>query len=160
MNFPWQRELAVAQAALEGEVRNGISLRSENDTLRRELELERVKRISAEAIASERHAEIERLLAANKALDERNTQIFSERLKSLDIVNGRLMEPRTEAPPQDIKQFTDSAVKKLGVQAVTTVRNLHREMDMALLKKQFPQLFPSKVAATQPDGVVTPGSAA
>ena len=112
--------------------------------VRDHLDRESIRRAGAEAIAAERLRTIDRMEAENTRLNAINERILSERLKSLDAINTRLMEPRVEAPPPDIRQYREALEKaateaghKRTSQMVEEARKLHRTMDMAILDKFY-----------------------
>jgi hypothetical protein len=82
-------------------------LSSELEEANQRLQLERARRLSAEAIAEERREQIEKAWAmvaeANKSRDE----AVSERLKSIDLVNTTLLGVVTPEKPttRDISEF-------------------------------------------------------
>lgn len=102
--------------------------------IRLELEAERAKRISAEAIASDRGDQIEQLyLMLTKANDSRDAAV-ADRLKSLDLVNLALLNQHgPEKPPPDIKQF--HAVPGQP-NAVAQMRKADRTFMKDILKRQ------------------------
>jgi hypothetical protein len=119
---------------------------------------------AAESLATERLRVNERLEHEIVRLQELNERLISERLKSLDTLNLKLLESRTEPPPPDLKQYRESletAAMEAGSQAarrqmVGETRNIHRAMDTAILKKFYPQ-FGSNLEKRAPSGPIVNG---
>lgn len=137
--FSWRVERDLANQAAELSTRQKLEAESRLAHVSAELELERTRRISAEAVSFERKAEVERLIAEV----ERLQSLLNERAKSLDALNLKLMETKTAEPTPDIKQYTEMAVKKQTMQAITQIRDLHRQMDSAILTKLHPKFIAS-----------------
>lgn len=136
--------------------------REETDKVRTELlaalDRERSTRIQVEALSVSRQRHIDDLQDEVKWLREEVNTLMRDRLKSLDLVNQRLIENqvKTEPPPPDMKQFQQQALQKAGLQAVTAIRQVHRDVDAAILQKMYPQMFAKPSAAPPPiTGVVT-----
>lgn len=129
MIWPW-RDLQMLNQMLADCERTQIQNESELRDLRHQLEIERAKRIAAESISSERLSEIERLRIDLRESGDRER----ERMKSLDLLNVKLMESRVEPPPPDIKQFALQQVERLK----DTIRSQNRAVDHALLMKFYP----------------------
>lgn len=131
--FSWRAERDLANEAASLSVRQKIEAESRLAHVSAELELERTRRISAEAVAVERKAEVERLIAEV----ERLQSVLTERAKSLDALNLKLMETKTPEPLPDIKQF--NPVAKQAMQAITQIKDIHRQMDWQILTKLHPK---------------------
>jgi hypothetical protein len=104
---------------------------------------ERARRISAETLAVERRAEVERLISELSGVRTELTAVMAERLKSLDSLNVKLMTERTEEKPPDMAQYKKS-LEALGTNAVRQMRHIHHSMDAAILTKMHPRF--AKVA--------------
>lgn len=129
MTWPWMRNRILLAALTEAE-RARIAMEEELRSLRSTVEIERAKRIAAESISSERLAEILRLRTDLQSAGERE----QSRMKSLDLLNVKLMESKVEAPPPDIKQFALQQVERLK----DTIRSQNKAVDIALLTKFYP----------------------
>ena len=103
------------------------------------LELVQSRRVGAEALAVERQTEIDRQREEINFLRTEVERVLSERLKSLDILNQKLMEPRTEAPPPDMAQFRQQQQILQGAQAIRRIHDFDRAIDGALLSKLHPK---------------------
>lgn len=135
------------------------ALTETNDQLSIDLSRERDRRIAAETLAAERSKRIDFLADEVRYLREQAERIIGERLKSLDALNVRLMEPRVEPPPPDLKQFRPSPEQiermQANVHAVRRARDAHRAMDMALLGALHPAAI-GKRAPAGPTNVPQP----
>lgn len=108
--------------------------------------LEYGRRVSAETLSAERLQRISSLTDEVRYLREQSERIIGERLKSLDALNLKLMEPRVEPPPPDPKQFrrdrnadpAEMARLQANVSAVKRAREMDRAVDMLLLGKLNP----------------------
>lgn len=135
--------------------------REETEKVRAELlaalDRERTSRISAESIAVERLKRSDLLEAEVKWLRDEINAVIRERLKSLDLINQRLIESqvRTEPPPPDMKQFQRESLRQVGNQIVKNVHELNQSIDRAIFAKHYPQMFARPAAPAQPSGVVT-----
>jgi hypothetical protein len=136
MIWPW-RDLQMLNQMLADSERATIQNESELRGLRHQLEIERAKRVAAESIAAERLSEIERLRIDLRESGDRER----ERMKSLDLLNVKLMESRVEPPPPDIKQFALQQIDHLR----ETVRSQNRAVDIALLQKFHPKFESGKI---------------
>jgi hypothetical protein len=130
-----QDDLDALQDMLEEKIRSERAMTEFTAGLRQELELERVKRIGAEALAGERVREIDRLEEMLTHARESVDRVMGERLKSLDALNVRLMEPRVEVPAPDMTQFRREVAAGMAEDVLQGVRTLHRKMDMAIVEK-------------------------
>ena len=150
--FPAFRELvnlSQSQAeALESEVREHEEAKRNLSTAIVQLESERSRRIAAESIASERREEIIRILDQTKDYQRQLEYITTERIKSLDNLNVKLMEVKAPEPTPDITQFR--AVDKLKTQMVQQIRDSHNAIDMAVLSKLHPKFKPRIVMNETP----------
>lgn len=129
-------ELAATQQALETVTREKLDLGYKLETAQGLLEVERARRIGFETIASERRAEMDRLIDQAASLRMDLTRIFTERVKSLDALNVKLMESKAPETPPDMGQF--NPVEKVKMQLVNGVREAHRAMDQAIISKYYP----------------------
>lgn len=120
------------QSVLEGEIQSRISVERELEAATSSLLVEQSRRISAEAIASERQSEIERLLTGNRELREDLRSVTSERIKSVDNINLKLMEAKIPELPVDFAKHHSAAQKPMA-QLVNNTRQKTREIDMAVL---------------------------
>lgn len=137
--------LESALAEQTGEASGAIEAKG---LLGMELTRERDRRVSSEALAAERRTEIDRLDGEIKYLREQLNAALTDRLKSLDLVNQRLMEPRVEAPPPDLKQFSRESAEAFAGQAIRKIRDINRSVDMAVLAKMHPKF--SRQAPARP----------
>lgn len=128
MTWPWTRNRILLGALAEAE-RARIAMEEELRSLRSTIEVERAKRIAAESVSSERLAEILRLRTDLQSAGERE----QNRMKSLDLLNVKLMESKAEPPPPDIKQFALQQVERLK----DTIRSQNKAVDLALLTKFY-----------------------
>lgn len=137
----WLRNLdriLALETALANQVRESGENAEHRISAEEELERERTRRIGAEALSAERHSAIDDYRKEIEFLRGEVQRIYSERLKSLDSLNLKLMEPRTEAPPPDIAQFRKEAQIQLGKQALRHIRDFDRGIDAALLGTLHP----------------------
>lgn len=145
--FPAFRDLenlSQSQAeALENEVRDHEQKKRDLVLSATQLEAERFRRIAAESISSERREEITRILDQNRAYRESLESLTSERIKSLDALNVKLMEAKAPEPTPDITQF--NAALKVKTQMVQQIRDRHNAIDMAVLTKLHPKFQPRVV---------------
>lgn len=128
--------------ALHQEISARLAVDHELESVRSQFQIEQARRISAEAIAGERGAEIDRLLVSNRELRDDLVRVTSERIKSVDSINMKLMEAKIPEQPIDFKQHhAEHPVVSLRRNIVNDVRASHRAVDMAILKeaqKGFP----------------------
>lgn len=124
--------------ALEAEVRAHEETKTQLRERAQSLETERVRRIAAETIASERREEIDRLMQQCRELREDLARVNADRLRSLDALNVKLMrEPVPEQPPDMEKWKASSHVAQIANVVAAARRNEHMA-DMALLNKLHP----------------------
>lgn len=100
------QNLTATQAeALESEIR----VHEETKELLHErvlsLESERIRRIAAETVASERREEIDRLVTQHREMREDLSRVNAERLKSVDAINIKLMREGVVEPPPDMEKY-------------------------------------------------------
>lgn len=156
------RELEALEIGLEETVRRCREAEQELADTEKELKLEWARRIGAEALAGERKAEVERLISELSDARAATERLMSDRLRSLDAVNIRLLEPRVEPPPPDPKIFDDARERLAQVggvmQAVQRIRNIHHQVDQALVDKFVRGKVGVRVA--EPAGVVVGGEGA
>jgi hypothetical protein len=149
------------RASLLEKMREARSLGEELADTRRALDREQSLRIGAEAIAAERKVEIERLLAQLSEANAGFKTVISERLKSLDAINLKLMEPRPEEKIPDINLFKREAQQEVFSQTVQRVRQMHRDIDRAVIAKlhpKFSNVGPNrKPVPESPGGITTNG---
>jgi hypothetical protein len=107
------------------------------ERLNADLVRERSARISAETLAVERRAEVERLVSEVAAVRADLQRITEDRLRSLDALNVKLMTDRVEEKPPDMSQYREN--EGLAKRAISRVRQLHRDMDIAVLTKLHPR---------------------
>jgi hypothetical protein len=153
----WRRFRNLDRVAVLTEELSAVTLHRDeiaatNSRLQTRLEVVQSARLSAESLASERLRFIDRLEKENDRLVKVNEQILSDRLKSLDAINLKLMEPRTETPPPvDIKQYAAAleatSQQRARHQMVDETRKMHRAMDTAILQKFYPSF--AKKAGTE-----------
>jgi NADH dehydrogenase/NADH:ubiquinone oxidoreductase subunit G len=92
------------------------ALQSQIDNLQHELEIERAKRISAEAIAVERQRSIDRMDSEVKRANESRDTVFSDRLHSLDAVNAAFIQkitPEREPTKEEVKELSAKVAEVL-----------------------------------------------
>lgn len=106
---------------------------------------ERARRVSAETVASERRGEIDRLLQQNREYRESFERVTADRLKSLDTINLKLMEPRIAEPAPDLEKYKQQAYDGVVQQIVTGTRAKNRAVDAAVLAKLYPEKFGKRV---------------
>lgn len=107
----------------------------ENEMLKQELNLERARRISSEAISEERRLRAERSeLYANRAEEARDGAIRA-RIESVDLVNTALLKAiqPDQGSHADIKSF--KPIQKDKRQSVPTRRDLDRKFMVSYLDK-------------------------
>ncbi len=139
--------LAAMQAetteSLTEEVRAHESTKRDLEMRTLQAESERSRRLSAETVAAERREEIDRLLAQNQSLRDDFVTLSNERLKSLDNINVKLLEPRAAEPTPDLAAFQNKVREKIGMQVVSKMRTQERALDLALLRKLHPNFMPT-----------------
>ena len=123
--------------ALESEVRSRMESERASVVLRAELESERVRRITAETLAVERRAEVERLVAELATVRGDHNRMIEERMKSLDSLNVKLMTERVPEVPPDMAQFKRDP--SAAVHAIRQIQKIHHDVDAAVLKKMHPK---------------------
>jgi hypothetical protein len=124
--------------AIEIQVRESQERDREREQLESDLSRERAGRISAETLSVERRAEVERLIDELKGVRSELNGIVTERLKSLDSLNVKLMAERAEEKPPDMAQYKKS-LEDMGINAVRQMRKIHHGMDAAILTKMHPR---------------------
>lgn len=137
--------------------RTHIATEDELESVNATLQMEQVKRISAEAIASERQSEIERMLQSQRELRADLKEITGERIKSVDSINLRLMEAKIPEQPIDFTQHHPAVEKLDYTSTVTKIRKQHRDVDMAVLRaaaKGFPDRIRMNIHAPENIGKV------
>lgn len=100
------------------------------------LELERTKRIAAETLAEERLKQCERAYEIAFRADNARNEAVTERLKSVDLVNTKLLESMgpEKAETRRIQDF--KPVAKQNLQAVSVMRNADRKFLYESIKKE------------------------
>lgn len=123
--------------------RESVELRADYDSLLRDLDRERDRRIGAETVAKSHEQVIEYWKGEVVRLHEQNAAILSERLKSLDALNVRLMEPRVETPPPDLSQYKrmTSEQSDRALSAIRQFRQANDSIDRAIFQKHYPQFM-------------------
>jgi hypothetical protein len=147
MMFFWQKlrqerdELLARCSDLKLEVGTGISLlcdaQQERDkallaveTMRAELEQERILRHSAEKMATSHREQAERF-------EKRYTEAVTERLKSLELVNVKLLQQQAPEPqPSKLQDF--HPVPKEKRQIVGQFRMQDRQFIQGLINRAMP----------------------
>ncbi len=117
--------------SLESEVRAHETTKNALEVANIALDSERARRVSADTVAAERREEIDRLLIHNRELMDQSHSIMSDRLKSLDALNLRLMDTRTVEQTPDLAKH--QAFEKLKVNVLQDIRAKERAMDFALV---------------------------
>lgn len=144
--------IAAIEAALQERITE-LRLFQENlESAERQLDRERAQRIAAEAVAAERRAEVERLVAEVAAQREQTRSVMADRLKSLDALNLKLMESRAEEKAPDMSQYKRSEeAAGRAIHTMERVRQMSAAMDNALLTKLHPkfQKFAKQPAPTE-----------
>jgi hypothetical protein len=123
--------------ALEESIRQHSEAVRTATWLRSDLDRERELRISAETLAVERRAEVERLISELSSVREELSRLVADRMKSLDALNVSLMTERVEEKPPDMAQYKKT-MESLGANAVRQMRQIHRQADAAVLTKLHP----------------------
>lgn len=149
------QNLAATQAeALESEIR----AHEETKTLLHDrvlsLEAERIRRIAAETVASERREEIDRLVMQHREMREDLARVNSERLKSVDAINIKLMREGVVEPPPDMDKY--KTAPRAQTQQGRTAAHLNGKFATDLLRTHHPsfQAKPAEPEAAPIDGVV------
>jgi len=148
--------IAALERALQEKISHERSMEAAMNDCERRYEIELTRRISAEAISGERRAEVERLVLELSDSRDQFKALMSERLRSLDALNLKLMEPRAEEKPPDMAQFRRSEDTAAGaVRSMQNLRKMSADMDMALLTQLHPAFKRSAKppAPTAPSGV-------
>src|ERR1700744_534754 len=145
MTVTWWRRfrnidrVEVLTQELQISARDNAELTRINEKLRDTLDRAHERLTMIKTVAEEGAKNVDKLEREIERLREQNDRIVSERLKSLDAMNVRLMEPRVEPPPPDIQQFSrPSQQLDGGIQAVEKMRKINRMMDIELLGKLHP----------------------
>ena len=144
------------ESALAMKLRDEVRLQSDLNVVEDDLRRERDRRVMAEALASERREEVERLVVDLKESRDLAGKVMSERLKSLDTLNTRLLEGRSEgAPPNwDEIHAKNEQLREMGRRAVSNVQQIHRNMDAAILAKMHPAFAKRNKPPVTPEGGV------
>ena len=154
----WRRLLnldrvEVLTAELQHSTRHCLNLTDERDKLAAALEREKEKRIAAETLSAERARELDRMREEIAYLRTQNASVLAERLKSLDAINVKLMEPRVEPPPPDFEKLRqeraargEDPVQAAAAHMIDRVRQTHRQMDLAILGALHPQALGRRAA--------------
>lgn len=100
---------------------------------------EHARRVSAETVASERREEIERLMSQIREYRDDLRRLTDERIKSLDSLNLKLMEPRALEPTPDLEKYKRDAAVATMHQVVRDTRKKSNEIDMAVINKLHPK---------------------
>lgn len=130
-----QAEKEIVQSALADETVEHESTRAARDHAFAQLETERARRIGAEALATARQSEIDRLVAQCAALQAQ----IGERVKSLDSLVVKLSEPRAPEPAPDLDQYR-KASEDVVMQGLRGIRKVHAALDQQLIQKLYPSL--------------------
>jgi len=129
-------DLQIAKQALEENTKQLLRLEQELSRSQYSLEIERTKRIAAESIAAARAEENSRILAESTAIRAEFREFMSIRLKSVDDLNVRLLQPKADEVG-DLAKF-EAMKTKLQENVTKSVQQRHRELDLALLAKLHP----------------------
>ena len=153
-----EERATTLDAALQAKISECRQLTESLDDAERVLEREQTRRIAAESIAEERRAEIERMTVELKEQREQLKIVMSERLKSLDALNLKLMESRIEEKPPNMEQFKRSEESAhSAIQTMRRIRESNMAMDMALITRLHPnfQRFAKKPIpkSSAPEGI-------
>ncbi len=142
--FPQFRDIEslieTQSESLESEVRAHETTKNALEVANIALDSERARRISSDTVAAERREEIDRLLVHNRELMEQSHSIMSDRLKSLDALNLRLMDTRTVEKTPDLAAH--QALDKLKNNVLQGIREKENAMDRALLTRFHPSFKP------------------
>ena len=130
-------EIEMLELALDAQTKLKREAEAASKEIATQLDVERSRRIAYESIATERRAELDRQIAQFKEMQEAYETMLRDRMKSLDSLNVKLMETRTEAPPPDLKQFR--VAEQAATQAVRKIRQSNSQVDIALLTKLHPR---------------------
>ena len=148
--FRWFREIEEAAGSrdsviesLREEVRLNESLKTVLDRANTMNLAETARRVAAEAIASERRTEIDRMLDTIREMREDLKAITGERLRSIDAINLKLMEAKTPEPLPDMDKYKVRPENLNGNRGslINDIRAKYRQIDMEILKearKGFP----------------------
>lgn len=121
-------QLVELECAIREEMRAHETTKASLEVAITALENERARRISSDTVAGERREEIQRLVEQNKEQREQLTVVMTERLKSLDTLNLRLMDTRTVEKTPDLE-----AHKAVRSDILQSIRAKEQAMDMALV---------------------------
>lgn len=132
-----QHEARVSELSLQDFAHAESVLKRNVETLQAELTLERTRRVAAESIAVERTTQIDRLTEQEREVRAELSRLISERIRSVDAVNVKLMADRAPEAAPDMTQF--KALNKAKEQIVQQVREVHRRVDRAVLEKLHPR---------------------
>lgn len=147
----WQSRADEYESALRDSVSANLAVERELESSQAQFQVEQSRRISAEAIASERQHEIDRLLSSLSDFRADLRSVTSERIKSVDAINLKLMEAKIPEQPVDFTQH-HPAVMKTRTQGITDIRNKYYQIDMAILEQQQ-KGFPKRL---RPGGPIRP----
>lgn len=131
----WEN-LAIAKQALEENTKQLLRLEQELSQSQHSLDIERTKRIAAESIAVAKAEENQRILAESGELRKEFREFMSLRLKSVDDLNVRLLQPKAD-DTADVLKF-EALKAKMNENVVRSVQQKHRELDLALLAQLHP----------------------
>ncbi len=108
-------------------------LASENESLRQEVNVERARRLSAEAISEERRTRAERSEEYAAKAEAARDAAVNARMQSVDLVNTTLLKALQpeQGPSVNIKDF--KAVPKDKRQAVPSRRDADRRFTFSVL---------------------------
>jgi hypothetical protein len=83
-------------------------------------------------------------------------RIVSERIKSVDALNVKLMRDNAPEVAPDMSQYKATEKKH---QIITDMRAQSRAMDMLMLQKTHPHLFRNRVVMNEPSAPVDESAA-
>lgn len=140
MRWPWVRRYLLDNSTTALQFAESVlsDREREIDTLNNAFTTETHRRVAAETVASSLNAELTRLREDYHQLQSDYRALTTERLKSVDALNVRLMEPRVADTPPDFGKLKMEAVGKVRDQVVNRVRKLNRDMDLAMLAHMHP----------------------
>ena len=115
-------------------------LRRENERLSHQLEIEKTKRVASDSVAAERLEEIGRLREDMSAMREQYQAAISERIRSVDAVNVKLMTTSAPEPPHidEYRAKMEDAKVEVVKDTLAKMKQRDRAMDMALLTTLHP----------------------
>lgn len=142
--------LSQTQAsALETEIRTHEDTKQQLHERIVALESERVRRIAAETVASERREEIDRLATQYREIREDLSRVNAERLKSVDALNVKLMREGVPELPPDMEKLRRHAADGAMMKVVQSARQNDRIVDRLLLERLHPA-FKKGVTVNEP----------